>query len=122
MIIGTALNAEEIANISGKWKDILFVLFDLLSMSLRDKKNLKNGPFSCVKNFQPLTLRARGGGLVSRALDSNKGSEFETLRIGVSVLCSPARYFTLTVSLSFNLGGQMDTYETLGKLEELCGL
>ena len=75
MIIGTALNAEEIANISGKWKDILFVLFDLFSMSLRDKTNLKNS---------------------SEILHSD--------------------------SLSFNLGAQMDTYETLGKLEELCGL
>ena len=51
MIIGTALKAEEIANISGKWKDILFVFFDLLSTSLRDKTNLKNGPFACVKKF-----------------------------------------------------------------------
>ena len=78
--------------------------------------------FSCVKNLQPFTLRARGGGLISIALDIDKGSEFETFRIGVSVLCSLARYFTLTVSLSFNLGAQMDTYETLGKLESFEGL
>ena len=51
MIIGTALNAEEIANISGKWKDILFVLFDLLSMSLRGKKKLKKRTLLLCQKF-----------------------------------------------------------------------
>ena len=86
------------------------------------QNKLKKRTLLLCQKFSASTLRARGGGLISRAPDINKGSEFETLRIGVSVLCSPARYFTLTVSLSFNLGAQMDTYETLGKLEELCGL
>ena len=56
MIIGTALNAEEIANISGKWKDILFVLFDLLSMSLRGKKKIKKTDPSLVSKIFSLSL------------------------------------------------------------------
>ena len=56
MIIGTALNAEEIANISGKWKDILFVLFDLLSMSLQGKKKIKKTDPSLVSKIFSLSL------------------------------------------------------------------